>query len=251
METTRGEVTTFERLIEKCGSFGFGALTKDEASMLFLCFAEYSNDVSKLYSALKDEDSCSFFELPKETLRKDGLSEAGAFLISRFSEVAARCTESLTPECVKRITAQKNAENERRALIGLIKERYVGVTSEKVLLVLIDSGNTISYLDFLNTGSGGSAIVDISRICSFAAAKKARCVVIAHNHPSGVVIPSKADCEATYKLYAALRSIGILLIDHFIVTRTKCESIRSIYDFYGSSEEHLELVCRRLDSLFT
>jgi DNA repair protein RadC len=43
-------------------------------------------------------------------------------------------------------------------------------------------------------------------------------VIVAHNHPSGVVSPSKADIQTTKQLVAAGQLLGIPLQDHVIVT---------------------------------
>ncbi len=43
-----------------------------------------------------------------------------------------------------------------------------------------------------------------------------RAVVMAHNHPSGVALPSDADISATHNAALFLRTLGIDLIDHLI-----------------------------------
>ena len=42
-------------------------------------------------------------------------------------------------------------------------------------------------------------------------------MVLAHNHPSGLALPSKADQETTILLKNTLEPLEILLIDHIIV----------------------------------
>ncbi|MGL5049738.1 MAG: JAB domain-containing protein, partial [Fusobacteriaceae bacterium] len=49
--------------------------------------------------------------------------------------------------------------------------------------------------------------------------KKAKSVIITHNHPSGNSNPSKSDMELTEKIRETLNLIDIRLIDHIIVTR--------------------------------
>ena len=46
---------------------------------------------------------------------------------------------------------------------------------------------------------------------------KASSVVLAHNHTSGLALPSKADIETTILMKNALEPLGILLVDHIIV----------------------------------
>lgn len=52
-----------------------------------------------------------------------------------------------------------------------------------------------------------------------AVSKKAKSVIITHNHPSGNSTPSKSDLELTEKIKETLNLIDIRLIDHIIVTR--------------------------------
>ena len=42
-------------------------------------------------------------------------------------------------------------------------------------------------------------------------------VILAHNHPSGVALPSRTDEAATDRARAALETIGVVLLDHVIV----------------------------------
>ena len=42
-------------------------------------------------------------------------------------------------------------------------------------------------------------------------------VVLAHNHPSGVALPSQEDCATTRLIRDALRTMNIQLVDHIIV----------------------------------
>ncbi|MEI9927886.1 MAG: JAB domain-containing protein [Sphingomonas sp.] len=56
----------------------------------------------------------------------------------------------------------------------------------------------------------------------------AQAVVMAHNHPSGDATPSAADRDATRMLAHALRPLGVRLIDHLVVTRTRVISFREL-----------------------
>lgn len=47
-------------------------------------------------------------------------------------------------------------------------------------------------------------------------------VVLIHNHPSGEITPSQTDVDTTHKIRRSLRSIGVKLIDHIVVSGDKC-----------------------------
>ena len=42
-------------------------------------------------------------------------------------------------------------------------------------------------------------------------------MVLAHNHPSGIALPSREDVETTRRLAQALDAVGVILADHIIV----------------------------------
>lgn len=46
----------------------------------------------------------------------------------------------------------------------------------------------------------------------------AAAVVLAHNHPSGVAEPSRADQTLTQTLKSALALVDVRVLDHFVVT---------------------------------
>ena len=45
----------------------------------------------------------------------------------------------------------------------------------------------------------------------------AACAVLAHNHPSGIAIPSREDIDLTLRLRDALDVMDILLLDHLVI----------------------------------
>lgn len=51
-------------------------------------------------------------------------------------------------------------------------------------------------------------------------------VVLAHNHPSGDVRPSNADCQATRRLARAGEAIDLAILDHLIFAGEDCASMR-------------------------
>ena len=53
----------------------------------------------------------------------------------------------------------------------------------------------------------------------------ASAVVLAHNHPSGVAQPSRADIDLTSTLRSALTLVDVRVLDHFIVTRHSATSM--------------------------
>ena len=69
----------------------------------------------------------------------------------------------------------------------------------------------------LGEGDANSANVPVRRAVEIALNVNATTVILAHNHPSGVAIPSSEDVAATERLASALGAMAILLADHIIV----------------------------------
>ena len=66
-------------------------------------------------------------------------------------------------------------------------------------------------------GTIDSASVYPREVVKAALACNAAAVVLAHNHPSGVAEPSRADIDITARLTKALNLIDVRVLDHIIV----------------------------------
>ncbi|MFR7950850.1 MAG: JAB domain-containing protein, partial [Acutalibacteraceae bacterium] len=81
------------------------------------------------------------------------------------------------------------------------------------------------------------SMVDINnrRIVEAALRHNASCVVLGHNHPNGVAVPSRTDVETTCMLARLLRSMDIWLYDHIIVadgeyfSMARCNKFEAIF----------------------
>jgi DNA repair protein RadC len=63
-----------------------------------------------------------------------------------------------------------------------------------------------------------STIVDVRIILKQALEHSATAILLAHNHPSGMLKPSISDKQLTQKLKLASESLDIKVLDHIIVT---------------------------------
>ena len=53
----------------------------------------------------------------------------------------------------------------------------------------------------------------------------ASAVILSHNHPSGIALPSREDYATTQWVQEALRTIGVELLDHIIVAENDYVSL--------------------------
>lgn len=57
---------------------------------------------------------------------------------------------------------------------------------------------------------------------------QAHAVILAHNHPSGDIVPSVADKEATSRLQSSLALVDVKVLDHFIIGAGKTSSFLAL-----------------------
>ncbi|MCX8085033.1 MAG: DNA repair protein RadC [Calditerrivibrio sp.] len=89
---------------------------------------------------------------------------------------------------------------------------------ESFFALLLNSSGIVTNYKVLSTGTVNSSSVYIREIVEYAITNKAVGVIIAHNHPSGTLNPSKEDIDITKKIKDALKLVEIELYDHIIVT---------------------------------
>ncbi len=94
---------------------------------------------------------------------------------------------------------------------------FHGRRNETVFLLCLDAKCKVLSCKEVGEGSVNSAAVPIRRIVEMALGANATSVVLAHNHPSGLALPSPEDVQTTRRLAQALSAVEIELVDHIIV----------------------------------
>lgn len=138
----------------------------------------------------------------------EGIGDAKATLILAAIEFARR---RIKPEGAK-ITMSAD-------LLPHIRH-YADRRQEHFLCASINGANEILNIRVVSIGLLDRTPIHPREVFADALSDRAAAVIVAHNHPSGVLEPSPADIEATNQLKAASSIIGIVLLDHIIFNRT-------------------------------
>lgn len=142
----------------------------------------------------------------------DFLIEMGAFISyynkTRFKSDAVKLTSG----------------NCREYLFNL----FDGVDYECLYIIFLDKQRRIKGEECIAEGSFNAVQIDNARLVRHAIKRGAAEVLIAHNHPSGLELPSKADIKTTQLIENALGVHFIKLTDHVIVSDNSCLSMRSL-----------------------
>jgi DNA repair protein RadC len=95
---------------------------------------------------------------------------------------------------------------------------FVGNADRELFLALnLSSANNINSIHVVSIGSLNQSIVHPRECFKTALLSNAVSVVLAHNHPSGEVIPSEEDKQITLKLKECGQLLNIQVLDHVIV----------------------------------
>ncbi|MFA9381953.1 MAG: RadC family protein [Acetanaerobacterium sp.] len=104
--------------------------------------------------------------------------------------------------------------------------KYVGIMHELVLLVCLDSKSKVLSCTAVMEGTINATQVSVRKIVETAVRNNAAAVILSHNHPSGLAIPSRDDIATTMKIQQALALISVTLVDHVIVADNDWVSLR-------------------------
>ncbi|MBU8732553.1 DNA repair protein RadC [Cytobacillus oceanisediminis] len=111
---------------------------------------------------------------------------------------------------IKKICSPSDAAN--------IAVKFIGDEDREVFLVLcLNTKNEVVGAHRCHIGSIDSSIVHPREVYKSAILNNSRSIIVAHNHPSYELTPSREDIEVTKRLVEAGRILGIELLDHLIV----------------------------------
>lgn len=95
---------------------------------------------------------------------------------------------------------------------------FIGHADREVFLALyLSTANNINSIHVVSIGSLNQLVVHPRECFKAALLSNADAVILAHNHPSGEVIPSAEDKQITIKLRECGQLLNIRVLDHVIV----------------------------------
>ena len=116
------------------------------------------------------------------------------------------------------ITSPADALPEIRHIRDLKKEHFVAI--------FLNARNQVIKTDTISMGSLNASLVHPREVFAPAVGISAASVILAHNHPSGDVTPSKEDISLTKRMVQAGQIMGIEVVDHLIVASDKFLSLK-------------------------
>lgn len=99
----------------------------------------------------------------------------------------------------------------------IAKEFLENCDREYLIVMSLDTKNKVNNISVVSVGSLNSSIVHPREVFKTIILSNSASFIIAHNHPSGNVEPSKEDIKITERLKECGQIMGIELLDHIII----------------------------------
>jgi len=200
------------RLKKRFLEYGLESFEDHSVLELLLFYALPRSDVNPIAHALinKFGSLAAVFDAPLEELaRVPGIGVNTAEYIKLIPQVSRRYLMS-------RASFDDILDSTKKAGAYLLP-RFYAERDEIVYLVCLDAKCKVLNCKLLFRGSVNSAGVSIRKIVENALVYNSTSVIIAHNHTSGIAVPSEEDKITTRRIQEALRAVDITLSDHIIV----------------------------------
>ena len=172
---------------------GLDAFADHEALELLLYYAIPRRDTNPIAHALMERygSLSAVLEAPVEDLRKvEGIGESAAVLLRLVPQLSRKS---------RLADARETVLNSAERAGAYLLELFAGLSREVLYQLCLDQKGNIRLL------------VENAILTSASA------VILSHNHPSGIALPSEDDVNTTEQARKALGTVGVRLADHIIV----------------------------------
>lgn len=210
-----------ERMRQKVFEQGLDGFAEHEV-LEFLLFSVYpvknTNDIAhallKRFIDLKGVFSADLDELMEV---KDVGRQAATFI---------KAQNELFRYYLKNITKSTGTVMNGRNIGQFVMNLFMGYGNEEVLyMICLNDKNCIISADVMGRGSLRHIGVQKRKIITTAVKRGAGSVILAHNHPGGIPVPSQEDIEATRMIELGLDCVEVRLWDHLIIADGRFSSL--------------------------
>ncbi len=168
-----------------------------------------SLDAARLILNQSSDNLGEIAKLSVAELVKTSITMAQATRIITTFEIGRRrnVSESVTKE---KISSSRNAYEIFRSVL-------TDKPFEEFWIILLNRANKVHQKVQISEGGISGTVVDPKKVFKIVLDNLASGIILGHNHPSGVVTPSEADCRITKKLVNAGVLLEITVLDHIIL----------------------------------
>jgi DNA repair protein RadC len=147
----------------------------------------------------------------KDLMKFKGIGEVKAISITTALEIGRRRASQEVPE--------KLAISKSNDAYLILKNYLSDLRTEEFWALFLNQSNKVIHIAQLTQGGINQSIVDVRVLFKTALDHFSTGIIIAHNHPSGNLKPSREDIDITQKIKEAGNFLSVQLLDHLIITQ--------------------------------
>jgi len=199
-----------EKLLQK----GKEALTNAELLAILIGSGNKNESAVALCQRILSSVSNNLNSLGKLTIQQllsfKGVGEAKALSIIAAMELGRR-RRIEEASVLKKVTSSASVFEQFQPVLG-------DLPHEEFWILYLNNANNILQKAQISKGGITGTLVDVRLVIKKALEIGATSLILAHNHPSGTLKPSKADLALTKKMTLAANSLDLKVLDHLIIT---------------------------------
>jgi len=207
------ELPESEKPYEKCLRYGVEYLSDAELLAVIIRTGKEGRQSIDLARELLSRKNGNLLNL--HTMSMDEMTEISG--IGKVKAIQLKCLAEITKRLAKAVREREVTLNQASSIAAYYMEELRHEEREKILLCMFDSKYALLGDTVISVGTVNSSLVSPREIFREALAAKAVYIVILHNHPSGMPIPSKQDQLVTRRIRECGELLGIQLSDHIII----------------------------------
>lgn len=191
---------------------GLETFADHEALELLLFYAIPRRDTNETAHLLLQRYGSlqAIFSAPVEDLQKvKGMGRNAAVLLKLAPEICRKAKMSGNGHDIILNSTEKAG--------AYLLERFSNEKNEVIYQLCLDRKGKLLACKRLGEGNADAAELNVRQLVENTLLSSASAVILAHNHPSGIALPSRTDYVTTHRVQDALKTIGVPLVDHIIV----------------------------------
>ena len=227
-----------DRVKEKIRNQGIAHLPEHEVlEYLLFPFIPYkdtnaiAHDLINRFGSLENVFDAS----PKVLLEIKNMTDNAALFLNVF------------PQIIKRYNLQKFGEKPMLDTVAhaveYFQQLFLDEKEESMYMLILNAKGMLLSSCKIGVGSIDTCQLNTREFILRTADSQGKCIMLAHNHPSGSPLPSYDDCEFTRWLISIAEVLGIAIIDHIIIAAEGYYSFREndrLSDYAGVFKKYMD-----------
>lgn len=202
------------KLEEKYLKYGCDALTEVELLQLMLYI------IGEKYTKVKAKKLLKTYANLANILARDNyIFENDISVPIKFKILKKLLIEIFYKDYLQNFISNEKKISDTASLINFLRQELAYELNERFDIIFLTTNLNLIKHETIFKGTIDRSIVFLRKIITKVLCLNAKNIIIAHNHPSGSLIPSNDDIKVTLKIKEGLKIFEINLLDHIIISK--------------------------------